>query len=201
MISAMHMDDIEASLTDEAKRVMLHLILSWARLDAALTHYLLIVTGVSYDNGSILIGRMDTRAKIEKLKSIYQHHAMEDAASSISNLAILHKRYVNSRNAIAHYHCVGTERADPKTVVFLTGSISKGIKGSTAGKTFTLEHMAASADFAHRAASMLRGKMPKGQWKPSKPPPEPPSFEIQNHPNPQKSGKRKRDKPPPPSPA
>jgi hypothetical protein len=186
--------DVDRELTDEARAIMLQLILSWAKFESSLTQFLLIAFGTSLDEGSLLVGNMQTRDKLEKLKSLYKHHGMTSAAQRISDLMSLHKHYVDVRNAIAHSACLGMYRPKEDTVLFSAGKIAHGRKGLIYGVGFTLEHMILAIDFAAKATKLLMECERKHRRRPSKPPPEPPLFRILTHPSPRTSGKGKPDK-------
>jgi hypothetical protein len=174
---------------------MLQLILSWAKFDAALTQFVLAAFGTSLDEGSLLLGNMQTRDKLDKLKALYKHHGMAEAAESIAVITKGHKHYVDVRNSIAHHACLGMYLPKGDAVMFSAGRIAPGNKGLIGGVAYTLEHMTLAGLFAQRISEVLFGVIGKQRRRPSRLPLAPPLFRVLTDHSLQKSGKGKRSKP------
>lgn len=112
------LDDLEPDISPSGRDIICDVVLSWARLDSLVSQLVLTAFGLAVDGGTILLGQMDTRTKLDRLKRLYDHHGMTDAAQSISNLRAWHKKHVDVRNTIAHHTCAGSWRSDPSMIVF-----------------------------------------------------------------------------------
>ena len=189
-------DEVDANLSPEARDVMAQVILTWANFDAALTQFLMMAFGASLDEGSILIGNMDTRTKLDRLKALYKHHGMAEAATSIRDLTAIHAHFVDVRNAIAHSVCCGHYLPKPGYIMFSAGRLSHGNKGLMSGTAYSLQKMCDAAEFALAASRLLTRSADLRRMRRSKPPIAPPSFVLHRDPTPQKSGKGKRGKRP-----
>ena len=156
---------------------MLDLILSWARYDTLISQWLIYAFGMSLDDGAIIVGSMDTKTKIDRLKGIYQHHGMGGAVTSLNRLLTAHldKRWI--RNHIAHSPCVGRLKSNPETVVFLAVKASKGHLGNMAVYEISLDDMKKTEAYARTVADELNEFAKKLKSPPSTRPPEPPVFE------------------------
>ena len=188
--------EVEANISDEARGVIAQLVLCWANFETSLTQFLLVAFGASLDEGSILVGTMDTRTKLDRLHLLYKHHGMTDAATNIRNLIALHKHFVGVRNAVAHSVCIGHFVERPDYLMFSAGRLDHGNKGLISGTGYSLNRMRQASDFALRAGGLLMERAGQLRRRRSKPPPEPPSFRIQSRPTPRKKGKGKQGRRP-----
>lgn len=189
--------EVDPKVSDEARGVIAQLILCWANYETSLTKFLLVAFGASLDKGSILVGTMDTRTKLDRLKSLYTHHGMTEAATSIrNNLNNIHKHFVEVRNAVAHSACLGHLAENPEYLMFSSGRLDHGSKGLMSGTGYSLKKMREASAFALAAGDLLINHVDFRRMRRSKPPLGPPSFQIQPQPTPQKLGKGKRNKPP-----
>ena len=188
--------ELEPNVSPAARIVMAELIMGWAMFEASLSHFLLLAFGIALDEGSILIGNMDTRTKLDRLQTLYKHHGMKSAATNIRNLIAVHKHFVDVRNVVAHHVCMGHYVADPDMLMFSAGRVSPGHKGMIRGVSYSVHQMSAATDFAYITGEMLSRATNWRKMRRSKLPVEPPSFPLRRHPSPQKHEKGKRGKPP-----
>lgn len=172
---------------------MLELILAWARLDSSLTMFMVRAFNTTTDYGALMVGNMQSRDKIEKLRALYKHHKMTEALQDIAILERLHRHYVDSRNAIAHHVCLGMYRGSD-ALIFSAGKVALGVKGNVVAQGYSLEHMRAATSFARKASSLLFAEAEKPL--PSTPPAELPSFQSLPHPTPRENERDKRSKQP-----
>src|SRR6185436_6534463 len=98
----LQLDDINQKLTDEARGVICDLVLGWASYEYALSLWTLLAFGMNLDCGSIMLGRMDARGKLEKLKQLYGHHHKKHVVEKIVILSKKHAEFVDTRNTVAH---------------------------------------------------------------------------------------------------
>jgi hypothetical protein len=184
-------EDVEIGISDDARDVIAEVILSWARFDSAVTQFVLEAFGTPFDAGCILIGNMDTKTKLDRLKMLYQHHKMEAAAQSISNMLSMHRAFVGVRNSVAHSLCVGHLREKPDFVVFTAGTLARGEPDMASVVAYPIDKMLMSADIVRIAASHFMETLRERPERPAKRPLEPPSFPPLPDPNPRKNKGRK----------
>lgn len=168
--------DISGKLDEPTRRVMLDLILAWARYDSLVSQWLLYAYGLSPDGGSILLGNMGTRTKLERIKDLYQHHGMKSAVSRIAHLQKGHATFVDYRNAIAHYGCGGQNTSKPEFVLFAPVKTQKGHVGKMLMEQLSVRMMVTATLFAEEMGDQLRPFVEPFLALPSTPPPEPPQF-------------------------
>jgi hypothetical protein len=130
---------------------MLDVILAWARFDTFISKWISVAFGTSPDATVILMGNMDTRNKLERLKSLYAHFGFTSEADRIEALKKAHAEHVNVRNTIAHVSCVGQVAGEPDKVVFTAVRRVKNQPGYTFVEVIHLEQMVAAVGFALRA--------------------------------------------------
>lgn len=169
-------DDLTFTLDDKARAVMLGVILEWARYDSLVSQWLLYAFGLSPDEGAILLGNMDTRTKLERVKNLYQHHAMDEAVDRIARLQKAHGDLVDVRNAIAHAMCAGHRKSDPEQIIFAPVRPVKGRLGNMLVEMHSVKSMEAAAFFAKGIADQLHPFVEPFLPRPPKSPPEPPEL-------------------------
>lgn len=170
-------DEEMAPLTPASRQNMLDVILSWASYDAMIGQWLAHAYKLPLDDSTLLIGNMDTRTKLDRLKLIYEHHRMARAAESVERLKKKHAELVFIRNHIAHSICKGTLKSDRNAVAFTPFKASKGSVGYMAAHIISLADMRVAVKFARDVAKELN-KFNGGQKAPLQGrPPEPPLFE------------------------
>ncbi len=114
--------------------------------------------GLESDAGSILIGNMDLKTKVERIKALYEQYGNSVGKNAMGRLITAMREFSFSRNAIAHRKCVGKLISQPTRLVFLS---TKHIKGqSDSFEMLAIDHseMTASAKFA-RDASVTVARM------------------------------------------
>ena len=67
-IKPFDVEDLDRTLEDQDRLIMAETILAWADLDTGISRLILLVFGLDDDAGSILIGNMDLKTKVEKSK-------------------------------------------------------------------------------------------------------------------------------------
>lgn len=193
------LDDLEPDISPIARDIICDVVLSWARLDSLVSQLVLLAFGLPIDGGTIILGQMDTRSKLDRLKSLYDHHGMNDAAKSIANLKAWHLRFVDVRNAISHHTCAGSWKSDPSMIVFAPVKAMQGLLDHVEINHIPLSDMNAATDFATRASDALRVAVEPLTMRRALPPSEPPVFLPPNPPSHRKSdanGRAQRRKAP-----
>jgi hypothetical protein len=138
-----------------ARDAMLDVILSWARFDTFVSKWMSVAFGTSPDATIILMGNMDTRNKIDKLKALYEHFGLASGAANVEGLRKAHSDHVDVRNSIAHLSCVGRLKSEPERIVFSTLRRIKGHVGQSEIRTIHLEQMVAAVNFALEACASI----------------------------------------------
>lgn len=150
------MDNLERVITDADKFVMVETILAWADLDTGISHLTLLMFGLEHDAGSILIGNMDFKTKVERLKALHDHHGKSGAAASLGRLITSMRTFSASRNTVAHRKHVGRMKSDPTRLVFLSSKHVKGKPGHFEILCVDHSELIASAKFARDASAKVQ---------------------------------------------
>lgn len=149
------LENLEKVIEQNARDAMLDVILSWARFDAFIAKWVSVAFGTSPDATVILMGNMDTRNKLDKLKALYLHFGLKEGAASVDRLKKEHGSHVDVRNAIAHSSCVGRLKDSPEKIAFTSIRRVKGLPGHTFVDIFRIDQMAAATNFALGACANI----------------------------------------------
>ena len=98
---------IAAPLTDEVNRDIVMVFRAWTLLEAALTMWLISLMGMEDDVGRLIVDRFDTRAKIARIKEIYDHFKNDDMVRTAKEVSSNYEKWVETRNILAHKVCFG----------------------------------------------------------------------------------------------
>ena len=180
------LEDLQHDISPVARDIICDVVLSWARLDSLISQLVLLAFGLPIDGGTILLGQMDTRSKLDRLKRLYDHHGMQEAAESIANLRSWHKRFVDVRNSISHHTCAGSWKSNPSMIVFAPVRAMQGTLDHVEIEHIPLSDMNAATDFATKAADAIKVAVEPLPMRRALPPPEPPPFAPPSPPNSQK---------------
>ncbi|MDH3195063.1 MAG: hypothetical protein OEL78_01975 [Hyphomicrobiales bacterium] len=80
---------------------------SWAQLDAIISAVYVSTLNLDPVEAGITIGRIETRAKVEKLKKIYRHRKNKRAESIFTAISKTLDKERNLRNALTHGNYMG----------------------------------------------------------------------------------------------
>ena len=188
------LDDLHPDISPITRDIICDVVLSWARMDSLISQLVLTAFGLSIDGGTILLGQMDSRTKLDRLKRLYDHHGMKAAAESIANLRAWHKRFVDVRNAISHHTCAGSWKSNPSMIVFAPVRAMQGQLQQVEIEHYSIGHMNAATDFAIKASDRLMGVVEQLTARNATQPPEPPAFLSPNPPSPQKNDDKARSR-------
>lgn len=147
-------ENVNPTVSDEARMAIADLVLSWARFDALMSQMIILAFDLDLDVGAILIGNMDTRAKFDRIIKLYEHFGMP-GAQKFKELKVLHAKHVDLRNTICHAGCGGTLKSDPARIVFAPVRIMKGETGSMMIEVVHLDSIRAAAVFAQKNGDQL----------------------------------------------
>jgi len=181
-------------LDDNSRKAILELVLSWGRYDGLISQWVLHAYGLSLDSGSILLGNMDTRSKLDRLKNLYQHHGMKAAVTKIENLQRDHRSYVDIRNLIAHSGCAGQVKSHPWLIAFAPVRTKRGALDAMVIEAVSVSIMHNAERWAREVADAMHEFIQTLEMRNAPPPPEPPVFprEISSNPQNLSAGKHQR---------
>lgn len=113
-------EDINSTLEQRHRDIMLDLVLTWASLDGALGMMLTRSLGISLPAGAHEVGRLSSSNKFEELREqMLQSPDGQETAALIRRHKKQYERHSKVRNQITHAHCAGFWTVDPEYVVFL----------------------------------------------------------------------------------
>lgn len=187
-------DDV-GKVSQEARDVMLDLILAWARLDTACSIWVTLAFGMCTDSGPILLGNMDTKSKLDRLKALAKHHKLATAAKSIDNLKKTVEHYAQIRNAIAHSMLAGERVSKPGVIVFSPLKPAPGVLAHMMIQEVRLEAMKKAAAFARDAGDRLTSAQHMLIGRPTRQPAELGEFPSFPNPNPDAPTRNRRRRP------
>jgi len=170
--------DLTNTLDEESRNLIAELVLAWARYDSLVSQWTYRSYGMGPDEGSLFIGNMDTKAKLDKLKALFTHYG-KSGAKKIASLSKLSQTHADVRNTICHKTCGGNSKSDPDRLVFSDGRIFKTKPGKMQVELIHLDQIRDAITFASQNAdtiSKIVDALAAQQEGPSKPPPgNPPS--------------------------
>ena len=151
----LQLDDIDLCITKEAKLAVADMVLAWAALDTMISYWVLLLFGMPMDTGSILLGNMDTKTKITRLKQFFQHHGNAKEAALAQRLSKSHEKFVDARNTIAHRRCFGMQKSDPTRLMFSSTKHILGEVGKFEILAIDLSEIRAATKFASDAEKSI----------------------------------------------
>jgi hypothetical protein len=154
-MEAFNPDDLEKVIEQDVRDEMLDVILSWARFDTFVSKWVSLAFGTQPDAAVILMGNMDTKNKLDKLKTLYEHFGFAEGAESLNRLRKAHGEHVDVRNAIAHSSCVGRMKSDKQRIVFSSMKRVKGDLGKALVESIHTDQMRAATNFALKACANI----------------------------------------------
>lgn len=135
---------------------ILDVILAWPVLETSLTYWISLATGLRPSETGILIGTMDTRTKINKLRNLHSHRKDEEATTLLKAISKEHDTHVDARNTIAHAQLMGGSKRSPDEVFFLTSRAVLDRHGFMVVVRVPIADMRAAAQFARGRSKDIR---------------------------------------------
>ena len=112
-------NDIEP-LEQRHREAMLDLVLAWGSLDGALGMLLSSARGQPLEEGAEQFSTLRSSAKLEEVCKVLKNSpGGAGAARTLKKYKKKFERHSQSRNRIAHSHCLGIWTRDPEFIVFL----------------------------------------------------------------------------------
>lgn len=183
-----NISDVSGEIDGETITLIAKLVLAWARYDSLVTQWTYRTFGMKADEGSIFIGNMDTKTKLDRLKVLFKHYGDASSAENVTELSKLTKIHADVRNAICHKSCGGHSKSDPDRLVFSNGKIYPQMPGRMMVELINLDQIQDAITFAQTNADIIselldaliaqqegsRGQPPGNpQTSPTDPPPAP----------------------------
>lgn len=132
---------------------------AWALLETSLTMWLVVLLNVEDDIGRIIVDRLDTKAKIGRIKEIYQHLGNDHNAKVASTMAVKIEQWVGIRNTLAHKPRQGIN-LDGTHLYFWTGKYLRGDREKMDLIGIDVADLKRCAGFASRTAAQIIQQMP-----------------------------------------
>lgn len=147
--------NVSGIIDQEGRDAIAALILAWARFDSLVTQWTFRSFGMGPDEGSIFIGNMDTKSKLDKIKALQKHFGHTDAAKQVHDLALAAKGHADIRNSICHKTCGGYSKAHPNMLVFSNGKIYPNMPGRMLVELIHLDAIRTATKFAADSADQI----------------------------------------------
>lgn len=161
---AADLDDLDSRLPDGMRIAVANMMFAWGAYDSAITYWLAKTLGTPLDVASIMFGNMQTDTKLTKLRTLFEHYGMSDAATGLKQLRAQHQERVVARNAVAHSRCVGVLKSQPDHYAFSTVAHVKGSPGMLGLSLVPYAEVILSAKFASDSAKQIMELADKSPW-------------------------------------
>ena len=139
------------------------LIKTWPHFDHILTEWLILISEMPQDIGRILIGRMETKTKLDRLKDISKHLGRDADVKTIAQISRSHEHFSKIRNAVAHCPIIGMNPDHPLEVLFVESRFVKGRRDLVDVSSIRLERITAAAGFASRTIGIIMRVLSQAQ--------------------------------------
>ncbi len=141
-------DLVPKPVSRRLREAILKPILAWPYLEIGLAYWIGFALGVRASEAAILIGAMDTRNKIDKLRALYVHRKDKEAVALLKEITKEHGEHVKIRNTIAHAMLMGSSREDPDCAYFLTSRADPHEHGFMVVSRYSISSFEAAEEFA-----------------------------------------------------
>jgi hypothetical protein len=134
------------------------LVLAWAEFDASLLYLVIVAYNIRDDVARILLGNMDFRTRVERVKTLADRCGAEDLKKAMATINKEMPHFLQARNTVCHNHYVGhfPDRFLGKhlQLVFGPSAAAREMENS-ANPVLTDEYLKDSAAYALRASATL----------------------------------------------
>jgi hypothetical protein len=146
-------------MPQSAQDAIILLLRAWAVFELALTDWLIAIVGMKDDLGILLIGRMDTRNKIVKLKEIYEQLRDAKQVLALKGLGKANERYSQIRNTVVHNVYLGhrpdASKPGEYELIYSTHRPVKGRRDAMDAVIVRLADLKSAATFAGRQTKRI----------------------------------------------
>ena len=147
------------TIDNESQMLIAQLVLAWARYDSLVTQWTYRSFNMSADEGSIFIGNMDTKTKLDRLKALYKHFGITESVERITEIAKNSKIHADVRNTICHKSCGGHSKNDPDRLIFSNGKIYPQLPGKMMVELIHLDQIRDAIGFASSTADGISAQV------------------------------------------
>ena len=149
--------DLEEGATPEALRdLILDLMLSWPKLEYALTVWISVAEQVTVSVAASALGTMSNGNKIRKLAGLYALRDDQEAAELLAKVAKEHEVFARVRNTVAHAMLIGTSKSEPEDAYFLTTRAVPNEQGFMEVRRLEFSNFKEARDFAIERSINIR---------------------------------------------
>jgi hypothetical protein len=120
-LKLIELEDLSDEIPDEAYHLIGQVITAWSALDRTVLELLVAALGVDVAAAGILIGRMDTRGKLDRLIAIHEYRNERRKAAALRELAKRIKILQGRRNDLAHGELLGTHKKSKELLFLVIG--------------------------------------------------------------------------------
>lgn len=154
---------INPDLPPVAENAISVLVLTWPHFDHILTEWLILLTEMQQDIGRILIGKMETNTKLDRLKAISKHLGHDADVKTITRISKSHEHFSKIRNTIAHCPILGMNPDRPLEILFVESRFVRGRRDLVDVSSIRLERITAAAEFATKTAATIMRALSQAQ--------------------------------------
>lgn len=147
--------DIQHGIPTQAAAAIGQLVISWAGYETALTAWLTSAFGMAPDSAQIMIGRMDSRNKLDKLISIYKHNRLAQTVKDLNLLKSKTETFSIIRNKVAHCAYMGFKPSPSIHLFFFSNRFATGSSNEAVIDIIPLTRIRASAHFSSVTAERI----------------------------------------------
>ncbi len=138
---------------------MLFVFVTWPAWELEITKWLILVSGLDPHVAPLLLGNMDTKAKLDRIKAIYKQMGAEPVVQYVGRLSKRHEHHVQCRNIMTHNSYGGYLVDEPDVTLFRTHRAAPGhFRLGTYAYQIHLDQMTDAAEFAKGYAETM------GDW-------------------------------------
>lgn len=114
--------DLSSELTALAEERIRSLMRCWPLLELSATDWLIFEAGMDHAVGRIVLGNMDLKTKLERLKAIHTHRKKKKDRADVTALIKDHRKHSDVRNVVAHCPVLGMSE-DQDSVLFVRNRV------------------------------------------------------------------------------
>lgn len=142
--------DLSSELSAEAEEQIRSLMRCWPLLELGATDWLIFEAGMDHAIGRIILGNMELKTKLERLKAIHAHRKKKKDLADVTAIIKDHRKHSEVRNVVAHCPVLGMG-ADGDSVLFVRNRFIIGTDLVDV-ETVSLQTILDAAVFASTAA-------------------------------------------------
>ena len=147
-------NDVETGKPDGFDSLVADLILAWARFDAGLIFLMADAFELPYRHSRILLGNMDIKTRIARLKKLASHLGVDPVAELMGVWERNYEKMAKPRNTVCHMSYFGSVKSDPERLVFGPGTPEPNDSGASV-VVLHADYLRASTTWANQCSSTI----------------------------------------------